>query len=54
VRTYNDFADLSESGTLGDPSLASAEAGARFHDAVVQELVIFLEEFAGWRLQESR
>ncbi len=28
VRTYHDFGDLSESGTLGDPSLATAEKGA--------------------------
>src|SRR5687767_6283215 len=36
VRTYYDFGDLSESGTLGDPSLASPEAGAHFYGAVVE------------------
>jgi creatinine amidohydrolase len=50
VRSYHDFADLSESGTLGDPSLASAEAGARFHAAVVEELVRFIEDFARWKI----
>jgi len=51
VRTYNDFGDLSESGTLGDPSLASPEAGARFHRAVVDELVQFIEEFSRWPIE---
>jgi creatinine amidohydrolase len=50
VRTYHDFHDLSESGTFGDPSLASAEAGERFHAAVVADLVRFIEDFAGWRM----
>jgi creatinine amidohydrolase len=50
VRTYLDFADLSETGTLGDPSLATAEAGARFHAAMVDELVRFVEDFAGWKI----
>jgi creatinine amidohydrolase len=52
VRTYHDFADLSESGTFGDPSLASPEAGARFHAAVVEEFVGFIEDFARWRILE--
>ena len=48
VRTYHDFGDLSETGTLGDPSLATPEKGARFHGAVVGELVRFIEDFAQW------
>ena len=51
VRAYNDFGDLSASGTLGDPSLASPEAGARFFEAVVEELVRFLEDFAQWNIR---
>jgi creatinine amidohydrolase len=50
VRTYHDFGDLSETGTLGDPSLASAEAGRRFHEAVAEELARFIEDFAGWSI----
>lgn len=46
--TYLDFKDLSPSGTLGDPSLASAEKGARFHDAVASALARFLADFARW------
>jgi creatinine amidohydrolase len=52
VRAYHDFGDLSESGTLGDPTLASPEAGARFHAAVVEELLGFIEDFAAWRVPE--
>jgi creatinine amidohydrolase len=51
VRTYKDFGDLSPSGTLGDPSLASREAGERFHNAVVEELVKFLEDFGRWKIR---
>jgi creatinine amidohydrolase len=54
VRTYHDFRDLSESGTLGDPSLADAEQGRRFHAAVVDELVRFIDDFARWRIPEKR
>lgn len=48
VRTYLDFRDLSVSGTLGDPSLASAEKGARFFAVVSEALARFIEDFAKW------
>jgi creatinine amidohydrolase len=54
IRTYHDFGDLSEAGTLGDPSLATPEKGARFLDAVVGELVRFLEDFATWKVPPGR
>jgi creatinine amidohydrolase len=54
VRTYRDFADLSESGTFGDPSLATPETGARFFEAVVGELARFLEDFAAWTIPAAR
>jgi creatinine amidohydrolase len=50
VCTYHDFFDLSASGTLGDPSLASPEKGAQFHAAVVDELVEFIEDFSTWKM----
>lgn len=53
VRTYHDFADLSPTGTLGDPSLASPEAGAKFFAAVVEALAAFIADFRTWRLQEQ-
>ncbi|WP_051231440.1 creatininase family protein [Kaistia adipata] len=50
IRTYHDFADLSETGTFGDPMLASPGKGSDFHAAVVNELVRFIDDFAGWRM----
>jgi len=54
IRTYHDFADLSPCGTLGDPALASPEAGAAFFDAVAEALAAFIDDFRGWRIPEPR
>ncbi len=48
VRTYMDFKDLSETGTFGDPSLATAAKGGRFFAAVTEELASFIEDFRRW------
>lgn len=40
-----DFDELTESGVFGQPSLASAEKGRRFFDAVAGRLVAFAEEW---------
>jgi len=50
VRVYHDFGDLSPTGTLGDPSLASAEAGERFFNAAAEALAAFIGDFRGWTL----
>lgn len=50
VRTYLDFADLSPTGTLGDPSLATPEMGAKFFEATVGALVAFIEDFRDWTI----
>lgn len=52
IRVYHDFADLSPSGTLGDPSLATPEKGGQFFAAVVSELAAFIEDFRGWAIPE--
>ena len=54
VRTYLDFKDLSPSGTLGDPALATPEKGAQFFAAVTEALAAFLQEFAGWPIVGDR
>lgn len=54
IRTYHDFGDLSESGTLGDPSLADPEHGAELREAVVDALVRFIEDFSAWRIPGNR
>jgi creatinine amidohydrolase len=52
VRVYHDFGDLSPSGTLGDPSLATPENGAAFFAAVVDELAAFIDDFSRWAIPE--
>jgi creatinine amidohydrolase len=54
VRVYHDFGDLSPTGTLGDPSLASPEAGAAFFNACAQALADFISDFRSWRIPEPR
>ena len=53
IRTYHDFADLSATGTLGDPLLASPEAGAQFFAASVQALSDFVDDFRKWVIPEA-
>lgn len=48
AHSYLDFKDLSPSGTLGDPTLASAEKGARLFEAVTGSLASFIDDFASW------
>lgn len=50
VRVYHDFADLSPTGTLGDPSLASPEAGARFFADAAGALADFIADFRNWTI----
>lgn len=50
VRVYHDFSDLSPTGTLGDPSLASPETGAKFFAASVDALTAFIEDFRTWTI----
>ena len=54
IRTYHDFADLSPHGTLGDPLLASPEAGSAFFEAAVSALSAFIDDFRSWRIPEPR
>jgi creatinine amidohydrolase/Fe(II)-dependent formamide hydrolase-like protein len=51
ARTYLDFADLSPTGVLGDPSCASPEAGSRYFTVVVDVLRRFIDDFADWPIK---
>lgn len=53
VRVYHDFGDLSPTGTLGDPSLASPTAGKAFFDGSVAALAAFIDDFRQWQIPES-
>lgn len=48
----NEFDELSPSGVLGMPELATAEKGAQFLEAAVQSAVALIDEIAGWHFQE--
>jgi creatinine amidohydrolase/Fe(II)-dependent formamide hydrolase-like protein len=54
VRTYHDFADLSPTGTLGDPALATPEAGSAFFDVSAGELATFIDDFRSWAMPEGK
>ncbi len=54
IRVYHDFGDLSPTGVLGDPSLATPEAGAMFLAATVGALKAFIEDFRGWTIPEPK
>src|SRR5262249_8096526 len=44
----NEFHEVTESGVIGHPDLASAEKGKRFLDGVVAEVSTFVEHFLTW------
>jgi creatinine amidohydrolase len=48
VSMFRRFHRLSASGAMGDPSAASAEKGSSILNAVVDEVVAFLDDFAKW------
>jgi creatinine amidohydrolase len=54
VRSFVAFDDLSESGTFGDPSLATVEKGGRFLQMSAEALAAFLRDFATWPIPEKR
>jgi creatinine amidohydrolase len=54
IRLYHDFGDLSPTGTLGDPAIASPEAGQAFFAAVAGELAAFIADFRSWTIPERR
>jgi Uncharacterized protein, putative amidase len=48
VYSVNEFHEISGSGVVGHPDLASAEKGARFFDAIVADVTAFMEDFSNW------
>lgn len=49
VLTVQEFEEMSETGTIGHPDLASAEKGERFLSGITEALVAFVEDFATWK-----
>jgi creatinine amidohydrolase len=48
VYTVSEFHELSPSGVVGRPDLATAEKGARFLDAIVRDVTAFVDDFLTW------
>lgn len=48
VYFVNEFHEVSKSGVVGRPELASAKKGKRFLDGIVTETIRFVDEFAKW------
>ena len=48
VYFVNEFHEISKTGVVGQPELASAEKGKRFLDGIVTEVGEFVDEFAKW------
>lgn len=44
----NDFHEVSKSGVVGEPELASAEKGKKFFTGIVKEVTAFVEDFSKW------
>ncbi|MFA9480031.1 creatininase family protein [Phycisphaerales bacterium AB-hyl4] len=48
VKVFRRFHRLTDTGNMGSPSTASSEKGQSICNAVVDDIVAFLESFAGW------
>lgn len=48
VYCVNEFHELSASGTIGRPDLATAEKGKRFFDGIVRDVTAFIDDFLTW------
>ena len=44
----NEFDEVSKSGTVGHPELATAEKGREFLTRIVDDVTAFVDEFATW------
>jgi creatinine amidohydrolase len=48
VYFVNEFHEVTKTGAIGHPDLASAEKGKRFLDGIVREVTEFVDAFADW------
>jgi creatinine amidohydrolase/Fe(II)-dependent formamide hydrolase-like protein len=49
VYSVSEFHEMSESGVLGHPDLATAAKGQQFFDGIVTEVAAFVEAFGKWQ-----
>jgi len=48
VYFVNEFDEVSRTGTVGQPGLATAEKGRRFLEGIIDEVTAFVDAFAKW------
>ena len=48
VLTVQEFEEISGTGTIGHPDLASAEKGERFLSGISEAVIAFVKDFATW------
>jgi creatinine amidohydrolase len=48
VYFVNEFHEVTETGTIGHPDLASAEKGKKFMHGIIRDVLKFADEFAKW------
>jgi creatinine amidohydrolase/Fe(II)-dependent formamide hydrolase-like protein len=48
----NEFHEVTQSGVMGHPDLASAEKGQRFFDGIVIEISTFVDHYQSWELSQ--
>ena len=48
VYSVNEFHEISGSGVVGHPDLATAEKGRQFYDAIVKDTVAFVRDYLTW------
>lgn len=48
-----EFEEVTKSGTIGHPDLATSEKGKKFFDGIVAEVAVFVDEFEKWKLQNQ-
>ena len=44
----NEFHEVSDTGTIGFPEMATAEKGKKFVDGIVQDVTKFVDDFLKW------
>jgi creatinine amidohydrolase len=48
IYSVSEFHEISETGVVGRPDLASAEKGARFFEGIVRDITAFVDDFLTW------
>ena len=48
VYFVNEFDEVTKSGTVGHPDLATAEKGEKFLKGIVSEVTAFVDDFGKW------